>query len=423
MTDFVLKGHICHSLTMDQLQTCENHYLVAVNGRCAGVFAQLPEAYRNLPLLDFGDRLIIPGMSDLHIHAPQFAYRGLGMDMELLDWLNTHAFPEEGKYADLDYADRAYEIFVKHLRRSETTRACIFATLHGPATELLMEKLDSSGLITYVGKLNMDRNSPDYYREESAEASLRDTRSWLEHTVGKWKHTKPMITPRFIPSCSDELLMGLGRLRTEFDVPVQSHISENYGEIAWVRELVPSARNYGDAYRSFGLFGGDHPCVMSHCVHSDPLELEMMRQNGVVVAHCPESNMNVASGVAPVDHYLNYGLQVGLGTDVAGGSHESMFRAMTHALRASNLRWRLTDQSVAKLTFDRAFYIATRGGGAFFGKVGAFEQDWELDAVVLDDSNLAHPQPLNIHERLERIVYLGDDRNIYAKFAAGERLF
>jgi len=423
MTDFVMKGHICHSLDADHLQTLENHYIVSVNGLCAGVFAELPDAYRNLPLLDYGDRLIIPGMSDLHIHAPQFAYRALGMDMELLEWLNSHAFPEEGKYHDLAYADRAYAIFVKHLRRSETTRACVFATLHRPATELLMEKLEASGLVTYVGKVNMDRNSPDYYREKSAEASLAETRSWLENTASRWKHTKPMITPRFIPSCSDELMIGLSRLRAEFDVPVQSHISENYGEIEWVRELVPAAKNYGDAYRMFGLFGGDHPCVMSHCVHSDLQELEMMRENGVFVAHCPESNINVASGVAPVDDYLNYGLRVGLGTDVAGGSHESMFRAMTHAIQASKLRWRLMDQSVSRLSFDRAFYMATRGGGAFFGKVGAFEEGWELDAVVLDDTNLEHPQELTTHERLERIVYLGDDRNIYAKFAAGEQLF
>lgn len=423
MASFVLKGHICQSLDRAHLQVRENHYLVCVEGRCAGVYPILPAKYRGLPMTDFGDRLIIPGMTDLHLHAPQFSFRGLGMDMELLDWLNTHTFPEEAKYRDLDYAEKAYGQFVDHLRRSETTRACIFATVHVPATELLMEKLEQSGLVTYVGKVNMNRNAPLYLAEPSTVASVRNTRQWLEDTAGKWTHTKPILTPRFIPSCTDDLLYRLADLRAEFNLPVQSHLSENYSEIAWVKELVPTARNYGDAYRKYGLFGGDHRCIMAHCVHSDTLEMEYMRQNGVFIAHSPESNMNLASGVAPVNKFLDYGLQVGLATDVAGGSHESMFKAMTHAIQASKLRWRLLDQSVAPLTFETAFYLATRGGGAFFGDVGAFEPGWELDAVILDDQNLDHPQPLTVRERLERTAYLGDERNIHAKFADGQRLF
>ncbi len=423
MADFVLKGHICHSLDRTHLETLENHYVVCVDGCSAGVFAQVPPQYSKLPVVDCGDRLIIPGMSDLHIHAPQFSFRGLGMDMELLDWLNIHAFPEESKYQDLAYADLAYGQFVSHLRRSETTRLSVFATLHRQATELLMEKLEESGLISCVGKINMDRNCPDYYSEHTAENALCETRLWLEETKGKWKNTTPIITPRFIPSCTDELLMGLGKLCREFGVPSQSHLSENLKEIAWVKELVPSAENYGDAYDQFGLFGGDHRCIMAHCVYSDEREMERMKKNGVVIAHSPESNINVSSGVAPINRYLDYGLQVGLATDVAGGSHESMFKAMIHAIQSSKLRWRLLDQSVPALDFDTAFYMATRGGGAFFGKVGAFDPGFELDAVILDDTNLDHPQPLTIHERLERIAYLGDERNIVGKYVAGRKLF
>lgn len=421
MADFVIKGHICHSLDRNRIGVYENHYLVCVDNLCAGIFSELPAIYQNLSLVDYGDRLIIPGMSDLHIHAPQFSFRGLGMDMELLEWLNVHTFPEESKYSDLEYADLAYGQFVEHLRRSETTRASVFATIHRQATELLMEKLENSGLICFVGKINMDRNSPDYYREET-DKSVAETRKWLEETAEKWKRTKPIITPRFIPSCTDDLMGKLGDLCREFGVPTQSHLSENLSEIAWVKELVPAARNYGDAYRMFGVFGGDHKCIMAHCVYSDELEMQLMKENGVFIAHSPESNMNVASGVAPINRYLDYGLHVGLATDVAGGSHESMFKAMTHAIQSSKLRWRLLDQSVPFLTFDTAFYMATRGGGEFFGKVGAFDPGYELDAVILDDSNLDHPQKLSVKERLERIAYLGDERNIYGKYVAGMRL-
>ncbi len=423
MASFVLKGHICHSLDRDQIAVFENHYLVCTDDLCAGVFSELPAQYRDLPLTDYGDRIIIPGMSDLHIHAPQFSFRGLGMDMELLDWLNVHTFPEESKYADLAYADLAYGQFVAHLRRSETTRLSVFATIHRQATELLMEKLEASGLISYVGKVNMNRNSPDYYREPDTAASIAETRKWLDETRDKWERTKPILTPRFIPTCTDDLMMELGKLSREYGVPTQSHLSENLGEIAWVAELVPEAKNYGDAYDRFGMFGGDQKCIMAHCVYSDEQEMQRMKDNGVVIAHSPESNINVASGVAPIHRYLDFGLQVGLASDVAGGSHESLFKAMTHAIQSSKLRWRLLDQSVPFLTFDTAFYLATRGGGAFFGKVGAFDPGYELDAVVLDDTNLDHPQPLTVKQRLERIAYLGDDRNIVGKYVFGRKLF
>ena len=234
---------------------------------------------------------------------------------------------------------------------------------------------------------------------------------------------KPILTPRFIPTCSDELMRGLRRLLEKYHLPVQSHLSENHGEIEWVKELCPTADFYGDAYDDFGMFGGDHPCVMAHCVHSRDAEIELMKKNGVFIAHSPESNMNLASGVAPVTVFLAHGMHAGLATDLAGGSHESMLRAMMHAIQASKLRWRLEDQSVKSLSLEQAFYMATAGGGAFFGKVGRFAPGFEFDAVVLDDSRLVTPRPLGLQDRLERSVYLADDRDIAAKYVAGERLF
>lgn len=423
MKDWIIKGQIVDSESPERLRIVENGAVVVTDGLCRGVFRELPERFIGLPVTDFGDRLVIPGMSDLHLHASQFAFRGLGMDMELLDWLNTYTFPEEAKFRDLGYAERAYGGFVDALRRSPTTRAAIFATIHPAATLLLMEQLEASGLQTAVGKVNMDRNCADAVREADAETALRETESWLCEARDRFARTEPIVTPRFIPTCSDALMAGLGRLREKYDLPVQSHLSENLGEIAWVKELSPAARFYGDAYAHFGLFGGDHRCVMAHCVHSVEAELELMKENGVFVAHSPESNMNLASGVAPVSRYLELGLKVGLATDVAGGSHESMFRAIAHAIQASKLRWRLQDQNVKPLTFAQAFYLATAGGGEFFGKVGRFESDYEFDALVIDDGSLFHPQPLDIQSRLERMVYLGDERNIEAKYVAGERLF
>ena len=421
--NFVVKGNIIYSKNPSDLAIHENAFLVCAEGLTVGIFPELPEEYASFPLYDYGKCLIIPGLVDLHVHAPQYTYRGLGMDKELLDWLQTYAFPEESRYEDPDYAERAYRIFVEKMRTNATTRACIFATAHVPATLLLMEMLEKSGLITYVGKVSMDRNAPAPLCEESPAVAAAAVEKWLKTSLKKYKNTKPMLTPRFIPSCTDELLTFLGRFQKKYHVPVQSHLSENLSEIAWVRELCPYSSDYGEAYEHFGLFGGNAPTVMAHGVWPGKREFARIKERGVYIAHCPQSNTNIASGIAPVRQYLDAGIHIGLGSDVAGGSSDSIFRAMVDAIQVSKLRWRLITQDDAPITLDEAFYMATAGGGEFFGKVGKFEEGYEFDAVVLDDENLPAPREFSTHERLERIVYLGDDRNIAAKFVAGRKLF
>ena len=370
---FALKGTICYSKNQKELVFHEDSYVVCENGLCAGVFSQLPEEYKSIPVEDMGDRLIIPGFTDLHLHAPQYAYRGTGMDLELLDWLNTITFPQEARYADLDYAKKAYSIFVDDLKHSFTTRACIFATLHRPATELLMDMLEESGLATMVGKVNMDRNGAPELQEESAQASAQDTRQWLEEIKGRYGHSiSHSLSPvHQFTLCSDELMTELGKIQREYHIPVQSHLSENFGEIAWVKDLCPTSRFYGDAYDMFGLFGGACPTIMAHCVHSTDEEIQMIKDQGVYIAHCPESNTDIASGIAPIRRYLDLGLHVGLGTDVAGGFSLSMFRAIADTIQVSKLRWRLMDQSQAPVTLEEAFYMATIGGGSFSEKQAA----------------------------------------------------
>ena len=204
---------------------------------------------------------------------------------------------------------------------------------------------------------------------------------------------------------------------------MQSHLAENPGECAWVRALCPGGKNYADAYLQAGQFGGGVKTVMAHCVWMEDEEIALMAERGVYVAHCPQSNMNLSSGIAPVRRFLRRGVPVGLGSDIAGGCHTSIFRAMADAVQASKLYWRLVDQQSPALTLAEAFYLATRGGGSFFGRVGSFEYGYEFDAVVLDDRPLAAPYPLSIEERLARLTYLSDDRHIASKYAAGALVF
>ena len=429
MKHFVIKGNICQTKTPRSLDLHENAFAVCVDGTSKGVFDVLPEEYASLPLYDYGDALIFPGMVDLHIHAPQYAFRGMCMDLELMDWLNRYTFPEEEKYEDLEYADKAYAMFVEALKNGATTRACIFATRHRPATELLMEQMEGSGLISYVGKVNMDREASKALTEESAEVSAYTTFGWINAVKDKFTNTKPILTPRFIPCCTDKLMEELRQIQMTYGIPVQSHLSESKSEIEFVKSLRPGNLFYGDAYNDYDLFGKnddigtDVKTVMAHCVWSTKEEVELMRKNGVFVAHCPASNMNLTSGIAPIRKYLELGLHIGLGTDVAGGHSASIFRAITDTIQASKLYFRMVDESLKPLVFSEAFYLATKGGGAFFGNVGSFEEGYEFDAVVLDDSVLPHPQDLNLAERMERAVYLGlDNKKVTAKYVAGKKI-
>lgn len=421
--NFILKGDICYSLSKDHLSIQENAFLICENDISKGVHTVVPEQYRSLPLLDYSGHLIIPGMTDLHLHAPQYAFRGIGMDMELLDWLNQYTFPEEAKYREEAYAKHAYHIFVKDLKKSPTTRACVFATLHVPATLILSDMLEESGLVTYVGKVNMDRNAPNYLMEETADESVDATLDWLSKMPSHYTHTKPILTPRFIPTCSDTLMEKLGDIQRAFQLPVQSHLSENLGEISWVKELCPWSAFYGDAYDQFGLFGRGVKTIMAHCVSSGEPEIQRMKDNGVYIAHCPQSNMNLASGIAPVRIFLDAGLNVGLGTDIAGGASLSMFRAITDAVQVSKLYWRLVDTDKKPLSIEESFYLATKGGGSFFGQTGSFENGYAADILVLDERDFPHPQKLSAKDRLVRFLYLADHNSILHKFVDGNQLF
>ncbi len=310
---FALCGHIIHAPKLGELKIYENSYIVCERGRVAGIYGELPERFAGLPIERHDDRLIFPGLVDLHIHAPQFAFRGTGMDWELIDWLNNMTFPEEAKYADLDYAARAYGIFAESLKKSATTRASIFATRHRRASELLMDLMERTGLVTYVGKINMDREAPEALREPGAEMSAFDTFGWINDISSRYERTMPILTPRFIPSCSNKLLEELREVRRAYSLPIQSHLSENPGEIEWVKSLRPEAEFYGDAYDIYDLFGERNELskgaktIMAHCVWSTDEEVERIRENGVFVAHCPASNMNLSSGIAPIRKYINLG--------------------------------------------------------------------------------------------------------------------
>ncbi len=419
MNPVILHGTIVHTPTKEVFDCHPDSYLISEDGKVTGIFQELPEKYKNVPVLDYGNSLILPGLCDMHVHAPQFVYRGLGIDLQLMEWLDRYAFPTEARFADLSYARIYYEAFADALAKNGTTRAVIFGTLHAPATELLMEILEKKKIGAYVGKINMDTLSPDYLCE-TPKQSLADTRKWIEDTKDRFHLVKPAVTPRFIPTCSTSVLEGLGKLAQEFDLPVHSHISEDLGEMSIVRDRYPQYDNDGDVYDHFGLLTSH--TVMAHFIYPTRHEMELIKERGVTIAHCPQSNGNVAAGIPPIRQMLDLGVKVGLGSDIAGGYSVSIFRAMSEAVYLSKLQWLRSEKKDSFLSVPESFYLGTKGGGQFFGKVGSFESGYEMDAIVIDDRSLCVPADrLSTEERIERVIHLSDDRNIIARFVSGEQ--
>lgn len=419
MNPVILHGTIVHTPTKEVFDCHPDSYLISEDGKVTGIFQELPEKYKNVPVLDYGNSLILPGLCDMHVHAPQFVYRGLGIDLQLMEWLDRYAFPTEARFADLSYARIYYEAFADALAKNGTTRAVIFGTLHAPAIELLMEILEKKKIGAYVGKINMDTLSPDYLCE-TPKQSLADTRKWIEDTKDRFHLVKPAVTPRFIPTCSTSVLEGLGKLAQEFDLPVHSHISEDLGEMSIVRDRYPQYDNDGDVYDHFGLLTSH--TVMAHFIYPTRHEMELIKERGVTIAHCPQSNGNVAAGIPPIRQMLDLGVKVGLGSDIAGGYSVSIFRAMSEAVYLSKLQWLRSEKKDSFLSVPESFYLGTKGGGQFFGKVGSFETGYELDAIVVDDRSLCVPADrLSTEERVERVIHLADDRNIISRFVAGEQ--
>ena len=412
----IYKANILFTKERDQFEVIPNGYIAVEKGRVVDVYEQLPASLASQPVTDLGDKLLIPAMNDMHVHAPQYRNQGIAMDLELLPWLQNYTFPEESKYSDTRYAERMYRRFVRDLWRVGTMRTVAFATVHRDSTRLLMNLFLEAGMGARVGKVDMNRNCPKALCE-SVEEAVSDNETLIAEYAKPNALVSPIITPRFVPSCTPELLQACGDLARKYNLPVQSHLSENRNEIAWVKELEPESRHYGDAYRRYGLFG-DTPTIMAHCVWTDGDELRMMREKQVMVAHCPTSNLNLASGMAPIRVFLNEGVPVGLGSDISGGHDLSIFKMMVYAIQVSKMRY-CQDKSLPFLTLPEAFWIATKSAGQFFGKVGSFEPGYEFDALVINDSELNHDNYSLLH-RLERFIYLGDDRHITHRFCRGQ---
>ena len=414
----LIKGHIIEAKSFGDPFITENGYLVVENGVIRGVFDALPAEFSCATLTDYSGKLILQGFSDMHLHAPQYPMLGMGMDLPLMDWLKAYTFKTEARFADPEFARNAYRRLAAELVKNGTTRVCIYSSTHTDATLILMEELERAGIGGYVGKVNMDRNSGEC--QELTGSSKRETLRWLDESE-RFTGIRPILTPRFTPSCTNELMQWLGGIAKERGLYVQSHLSENNREIALVKELHPDCEQYWQTYEKYGLWT-DHT-VMAHCVHSDEREQQAMIDRNVLCVHCPDSNINICSGFAPVRQMKQRGVWVALGSDIAGGAQLPMLSVLTGCLRMSKARAIATEGKEPFLTVGEAYYLATSAGARYFGDKDGFAPGNPLHAVVLDDASLPpSARELTVKERFERAVYLSDERNIQAVYGAGKKI-
>ena len=390
-------------------------------------------------------RYLLPGLVDLHVHAPQWPQLGKALDRPLEEWLQSCTFPLEARYADLAFAEAQYPALVEALLANGTTTALYYGTIHLPATLRLAQICLQRGQRALVGRVAMDDpdQCPEFYRDTSAQQALFETRQFigqvraLPGNGGVMRASgaavpplvAPVVTPRFIPSCTDELLYGLGALARELHCHVQTHCSESDWEHDHVRERcgVSDTR----ALERYGLLS--RHTVLAHGNFVDYDDTTALVRTGSAIAHCPLSNVFFSDAVLPVRQLLARGVHVGLGTDISGGASPSIFENARQAVIASRYLEAGVDPGLPRDTRRRsesriealtAFWLATAGGGiALDLPVGILRPGYQFDAMIVDPtaagSNLRIAVQDSAAEIVQKILYHAGRINVGAVWVAG----
>ncbi|MEO7496283.1 MAG: guanine deaminase [Massilia sp.] len=389
---------------------------IAQAGDYAALATSLPAG---TPLHDYRGKIIMPGFIDTHLHYPQtdmIASSAPG----LLPWLDTYTFPTERRFSDPGHARQVAEFFLDELLRCGTTTAMVYCTVHRESVDAFFEASEARALRMVAGKVLMDRHCPDFLRD-TPEGGVRDS----EDLINKWhKRGRALyaITPRFAPTSSERQLRLAGELAAAYpDTFIQTHVSENAEECAWVRSLFPAQRSYLHVYEHYGFMR--ERAMFGHCIWLDDEDFARMAATGAAVAVCPTSNLFLGSGLFDFEQAKGAGVLHSLATDVGGGTSFSMLQTMNEAYKVARMKG-------SYLPALRMFYLATLGAARSMrleGTTGSLAAGTEADFIVLDPQatpllgrRSAHCDSLE--EQLFALALLGDDRAISATYAAGRKV-
>ena len=329
-------------------------------------------------------RLILPGLIDLHAHVPQYPAVARGQN-ELLPWLRQHIFPLEREFTGPKGRKQAVPFFTE-LARHGTTTAMLYTAIYEDTCEAAFAAAEKAGMRVIMGKTMMDVGSygqlqPKKVVSISLLESERLCKKWNGANGGLLDYA---FSPRFAVSCSEKLMRGAAELAREHNAYIQTHLAENAEEIEKVRALFTWATDYTDVYEKCGLLG--KKTMLAHCVHLSPRERELLARHGSSVAHCPTANLFLGSGLLPLDTVRAGGIRVGLGTDVAAGPELNLWQVMRSCIESQRAR-SFYEKGVHVPTSAEAFFLATQGGADALGKgeiIGSFEIGKEGDLVVMD---------------------------------------
>ena len=362
------------------------------------------------------DQVILPGFIDLHVHAPQWPNAGLALERPLYEWLEEYTFPLEAKFKDAKYAHLVYDNLVETLLANGTTTALYFGSVDNTGNLELVKSCLSHHQRGFVGKVVMDNpeQTPDYYRDESAAVALDETENFI-HEVEKLNKDQsipvtPVITPRFLPSCTDEVLSGLGKLANKYNLPIQSHCSESDWENGYALET--HGKRDAAVLDEFGLL--TDKSVMAHGTLLNDEDIKRFKDRGVGVAHCPISNVYFGNAVFPAKKLLSEEVKVGLGTDISGGYDPSVYQNIRQAIMSSRMLDEGVDSEVspelrgkhqAAITAKNAFYMATIGGAKSLNlTTGQIKQGYAADLQIIHEKypTFGHQGP---EDTFEKIMY------------------
>ena len=383
------------------------------------------EKSKNSNIINY--KFFFPGFVDTHIHASQYPNNGLFGKTSLLEWLNKYTFPLENKLSDLNIAKKIYSRVIERTLAYGTTTAVYYATIQLESTKLLANLCNEYNQRSFIGKICMNQNAPPYYIEPSTEASIKTTQNFIEYVKGlNSPKITPVITPRFAPSCSKELLHKLGQLAEQYGLPIQTHLSENLNELKWVRQLFPEYPNYTEVYNQNGLL--NEKTILAHCIHLNDDELNIIKDKNCGISHCPISNSCLASGICPIRKILNKGIKVGLGTDVSAGYSTSVLEVARHAHMVSRQLALDNKDDNFKISVTECLYLATLGGAYVLNlqdQIGSFEINKQFDCQLIDLTVNGSPIDLfswdKESERLEKWFFNGDDRNVQTVWIGGKQ--
>lgn len=416
----IFKGNIVHTPEKNRFEVIENGYLVVEDGIIKYCGKVLPSIYEGILVKDYEKNILIPGFVDAHVHPCKLPNIGMGYDLELIPWLEQYTYKQEGRLSNLEYAKSVYKKYLHENWKYGITRCIAMATTDVKSTILLMDMMRQAKLGGYVGKVNQDCNCGKVEFMETTEESINSSKEWIIETLNYRELVRPILTPTINIICSKELMKFIGDMAFVYSLPVQAHLSENIHEVEFCRELFPDNKDFSDVYDEYGLFG-QKKTMMAHCILLSERELQLMAERNILAVHCPNSNLNLSSGLMNAKKYLDMGIQFGLGSDIAGGNTLNPFENMQAAIQTSKALW-LSGVQDKKLSTSEAFYIATMGGGSFFGKVGCFSEGYELDMLVIDDSDTNCFNHNSLEERIQRLIYSGTEQNIVERYVHGEKV-